>query len=57
MIGMAAGSGYFKVTIITLAFALFILAGCLVLERSLPAKKAPDETEIAARQKRHRNGR
>jgi putative Mg2+ transporter-C (MgtC) family protein len=43
MLGMAAGSGYFKVTIVTLALALFTLAGCLLIERSLRAKKPPDQ--------------
>lgn len=56
MMGMAAGSGYFKVTVVTLAFALFILAGCLAIERVLSAKKPPESTMISARQKRYGNG-
>jgi len=56
MMGMAAGSGYFKVTVVTLAFALFILAGCLVIERVLQAKRPPKSTVISARQKRYGNG-
>ena len=57
MMGMAAGSGFFKVTIVTLAFALFILAGCLVIERRLHAKKGSRSTAIPARQERNSNGR
>lgn len=38
MIGVAAGSGYFKVTVLTLFFVLFTLAGALLIERLLHAK-------------------
>jgi len=57
MMGMAAGSGYFKVTVVTLAFALLILAGCLVIERSLQSKKAPEPTATPVRQKHHEGSR
>jgi putative Mg2+ transporter-C (MgtC) family protein len=56
MMGMAAGGGYFKVTIVTLAFALFILVGCLAIERSLQAKKGREATPIP-RQKGHETDR
>jgi len=57
MMGVAAGSGYFKVTVVTLAFALLILAGCLVIDRSLQSKKAPEPAAIPPPQEHHRNGR
>jgi len=38
MLGLAAGGGYFKVTVITLVLAIFILAGCLLAEQLLRTK-------------------
>ncbi len=35
IMGLAAGSGFHKVTVATLALALLILVGCLLLERAL----------------------
>ncbi len=37
MIGLAAGAGFYKIVAVTLALTLFILAGCLLLERALSA--------------------
>ncbi|HWI27497.1 MAG TPA: MgtC/SapB family protein [Stellaceae bacterium] len=38
MIGVAAGNGYYKVTVIALFFVLFTLVGCVLIERLLHAK-------------------
>jgi putative Mg2+ transporter-C (MgtC) family protein len=35
MIGLAAGGGYYKIMVVTLALTLFILAGCVLLEHAL----------------------
>ncbi len=35
IMGLAAGSGFYKVTVVTLALALLILVGCLLFERAL----------------------
>ena len=39
MIGPAAGGGFYKIAAVTLVLALFILAGCLLLERALGARQ------------------
>jgi uncharacterized membrane protein YhiD involved in acid resistance len=37
MIGLAAGGGFYKIAVVTLALTLVILAGCLALERFIEA--------------------
>jgi putative Mg2+ transporter-C (MgtC) family protein len=39
MTGVAAGGGYYRVTLVTVVLAIFILAGCTAIERLLRTKE------------------